>query len=232
MLTHGGRLWSALPPLIHLAASKNETCQFLAQRGLPVIHGIPWDGADAWPLDFPYPAVWKPDDGAGSWGLSLLEQPNSLRLPENWRIPGRLERLHSGLPASVMVFSWQGKHLVFPPCFQHIKPPDFAYAGGATIANFALANRARRLAQRVAECLSDAQGAWGMDILLGNCESGQEDCIVEINPRYCTSYVGLRAACDHNLAELLASLLCGDACHEPQLLRHVQFTAEGDVRFL
>ncbi len=51
------------------------------------------------------------------------------------------------------------------------------------------------------------RGFVGLDLLLGDCVS--EDCVIEINPRLTTSYVGLRRMIHGNLAARLFDLETG-----------------------
>ena len=66
--------------------------------------------------------------------------------------------------------------------------------------------------------------------MLGNAPDGSQDFAIEINPRLTTSYIGLRAFAEFNLAEALLKTANGQA---PSALRwkrgSIRFTPEGAV---
>jgi predicted ATP-grasp superfamily ATP-dependent carboligase len=75
--------------------------------------------------------------------------------------------------------------------------------------------------------LSDPFGYIGVDLVLGADPDGQDDHVIEINPRLTTSYVGLRALSRNNLA---AAMLVVAEGREPALSWHdgvVEFSADG-----
>ena len=53
-------------------------------------------------------------------------------------------------------------------------------------------------------------GYVGVDLVLGAADDGGEDRTIEINPRLTTSYVGLRALAEANLAEVLVKVVRGE----------------------
>jgi predicted ATP-grasp superfamily ATP-dependent carboligase len=72
--------------------------------------------------------------------------------------------------------------------------------------------------------VSFASNRWGFTGL-------RNDAVIEINPRLTTSYVGLRALAETNLAEALLHVALGDAI--PNLAWRpgvVQFNADGTVQ--
>ncbi|HEX5497861.1 MAG TPA: hypothetical protein VFX03_01485, partial [Thermomicrobiales bacterium] len=46
-------------------------------------------------------------------------------------------------------------------------------------------------------------------LVLGERCDGADDVVIEINPRLTTSYIGLRAACEQNLAGAMLDLAAG-----------------------
>ena len=64
-------------------------------------------------------------------------------------------------------------------------------------------------------------------MVLGENPSGEDDVVIEINPRITTSYVGLRAATGVNLAAPL--LDCHGWQEVPLVLQDVEFTASGEI---
>jgi predicted ATP-grasp superfamily ATP-dependent carboligase len=88
----GGRLLGGPLPFIQLATDKHATAEHLRKGGVSVPRGIPFRLGQPWPVDFPYPAIWKPLDGAGSFGIRRIE---NCRAPAPKCRPqlGRLEEL-------------------------------------------------------------------------------------------------------------------------------------------
>ena len=95
-----------------------------------------------------------------------------------------------------------------------------------------LDRRARRLAASVLDCLPDALGYLGIDLVLGaeplgSNEFGENDYVIEVNPRLTTSYVGLRALARVNLAEALLAVAEGRSTALSFGPEPVQFAADG-----
>ena len=61
--------------------------------------------------------------------------------------------------------------------------------------------RSTRLAQRAVDCVQGLFGYVGVDLVLG--DTAEADRAIEINPRLTTSYVGLRALAEFNIAEAM-----------------------------
>ena len=73
-------------------------------------------------------------------------------------------------------------------------------------------------------------GYVGVDLVLGDNADGNGDRVIEINPRLTTSYVGLRAAAQANLA---AAMLAAAEDRRPDMRfspKSLQFDADGTVR--
>jgi hypothetical protein len=137
------------------------------------------------------------------------------------------------MPASVAMLCGPGDlRLALPPCRQRLSDDRrFAYLGGALPLAAEEALRARALAQRAAAALPGAFGYLGVDLVLGAPADGAGDVVIEVNPRLTTSYVGLRAACQGNLAEAMLDVAEGRLPRAPPAAsRAVTFDAEGVVR--
>lgn len=65
----------------------------------------------------------------------------------------------------------------------------------------------------------------------GISQQSSADFVIEINPRLTTSYVGLRAACQGNLAEAMLRIAAGEAAELSFRDDPLQFDADGTVHF-
>ncbi len=150
--------------------------------------------------------VVKPRDGCGtqeintydSFDEAQAELTDDLILQE-WR-PGR--SISISLIAS-------GNHQVYLPAVgQNLDNKTCEYAGGCGPLNDDAQRRATSLASRAIAAMPPmARGFVGLDLLLADRPS--EDCVIEINPRLTTSYVGLRRMIKGNLAARLFQIETG-----------------------
>ena len=235
----GGRLLGPSSKLVALAADKHALAAHLAAHAVPVPYGVHLSCGAPLPRDFPYPAVLKPRDGAGSLGVERITQwfefsrtpgndTHGMRSTGGWR----LEQFCPGLPASVACLCGPGECLDLAPCRQALASDGrFTYLGGSAPLSGNIAERARKLAGRAVRSLGQAIGYIGVDLILGADEAGREDFVIEINPRFTTSYVGLRRLAEGNLAEALLAIALGRrgkvGWHEGE----VTFDATGRVEF-
>jgi predicted ATP-grasp superfamily ATP-dependent carboligase len=163
-------------------------------------------------IDALFPAVLKPLDGAGSTNVRLINTPDELltvdlSVEANWR----LEKHCPGVAASVSYLSGPHGALTLPACSQRLSDDGaFQYLGGVTPLPPPLAERARQLVSRVAAALPLTTGYIGIDIVLGPAENGSQDFVIEVNPRLTTSYLGLRQACQQNLADAMLRWATGE----------------------
>ena len=103
---------------------------YLSERGVRVPEGLCLQPGETLPHDFPYPAVLKPCDGAGSLGV---------RRVSNAAEPGvaigaglqRLERWQPGFSASVSLLCGPRGTVPLAPCAQKLSDDGrFHYLGG------------------------------------------------------------------------------------------------------
>lgn len=230
----GGKLLGPGSDFVEFAADKHRTAEFLHSHDIPAPRGVAIEpGINLADVRFPgepqFPSVLKPRFGVGALGVQVLEEPSSFAATE----PLRWETFHQGLAASVCVLSSQRESLILPAGEQHIVRSGDAlkYAGGRIPLKPNLNERAQSLAQRISEVLPSPHGFWGMDLVLGKSPDGSDDVVIEINPRVTTSYVGLRALVQNNLAEVWLQLIRGEEI-EPLQLRPgvVEFAPDGQVR--
>jgi tyramine---L-glutamate ligase len=227
----GGRLLSPSPDFIRVAANKQRTCERLAAAGVSVAHGILLDADDPLPHDFIYPAVLKPVDGAGSQDTYLVSGPHDT--PPAYAWPRRFERYVPGLAASAALLCGPSGSAALPPCKQCISDDGrLRYLGGELPLATGLAERATNLAERAIAVLSPVTGFVGVDLVLGRDPNGREDAVIEVNPRLTTSYVGLRAAAQTNLAEAMLNVAAGNVSPIEFSDRRMEFDSSGNVSFM
>jgi predicted ATP-grasp superfamily ATP-dependent carboligase len=232
----GGRLLGPGSNLVALASDKQATAEFLSARGIRVPTGVALGPGEALPQDFDYPAVLKPRDGAGSQGIELVDQPLSRRV--NRMSPARLEVFCPGTAASVALLCGPRQTVPLAPCYQRLSNDgQLSYQGGAVPLDDALVPRARDLAMRTVTSLrgefaaEEFRGYMGVDLVLGADHSGADDRVIEINPRLTTSYVGLRALAEDNLAEAMLNLAQGRRVDLSWRPGTIEFDALGELRF-
>ena len=227
--SQGGQLLSANEELVELAADKQRTAEQLAAAGVPVPKSVRL-GADQekLPVDFTYPAVLKPIHGAGSQHILLVAGASDE--PPSYPWSRRLEQYCPGVPASVAFLCGPTGTRALPPCQQHLTSNGrFTYTGGRLIGELALAQRATALARQAIDVMPSPQGYVGVDLVLGNAADGSEDVVIEINPRVTTSYVGLRAAANENLAQAMIDVATGCEANLSFSDQLLEFTANGQV---
>jgi predicted ATP-grasp superfamily ATP-dependent carboligase len=116
------------------------------------------------------------------------------------------------------------------PCRQRLSDDgSFIYLGGSLPLPAALEARAIRLAEHVSAALPPWRGYLGIDLVLGRDRSGADDCVIEVNPRLTTSYVGLRAAYASNLALAMLDIAEGRSYVLQPRGVQVHFAASGEV---
>jgi tyramine---L-glutamate ligase len=227
----GGRLLSPSPEFIRIAADKQQTCEILAAAQVPVPVGRALEPEDALPDVFPYPAVLKPANGAGSQDTFMVTGPYDTPPAYAWR--RRLEQFVPGMAASAALLCGPGGKVSLAPCKQRISEDGrFRYLGGELPLTPGLAERAQSLAGRALAAMPPAIGYIGVDLVLGREPDGSADVIIEINPRFTTSYVGLRAAAKTNLAEAMCRAAEGDTRPIEFASQSIEFDASGNVSFM
>jgi tyramine---L-glutamate ligase len=226
----GGTLLSPSPEFIRVTANKQRTCEALAEAGVPVPEGQVLQPEEPLPTDFPYPAVLKPVDGAGSQDTYVVSGPYDS--PPAYAWPRRLERYVPGLAASVALICGPAGRLALPPCKQRISNDGrLRYLGGETPLSAGLSARASELANRALAALPSVVGYVGVDLVLGGEPNGREDAVIEVNPRLTTSYVGLRAIAQANLAGAMWEIAHGKLPVIDFSNRPIEFDSSGNVSF-
>jgi predicted ATP-grasp superfamily ATP-dependent carboligase len=153
--------------------------------------------------------------------------------PPAYAWPRRLEQYVPGLAASVAVLCGPAGKVPLVPCKQRISDDGrFRYLGGELPIAPGLAERAADLAKRAVAALPQTVGYAGVDVVLGRDPHGAEDYVIEVNPRLTTSYVGLRAAAESNLAKAMLLVAAGNAWQVEFSNRPIEFDSSGNVSFM
>ncbi|MDX1962334.1 MAG: ATP-grasp domain-containing protein [Pirellulales bacterium] len=219
----GGRLLGPDSAWVRLAADKHQLCEFLRAADVPVPIGgiVPKSEEQFLEQLYQSQAVWpaivvKPRAGAGGWGVRILTGEREMRDWHRETATGKMldawrwERYVPGMPASIAAIGMgssatgQKHYQLCPPGEQMLiygSRKDISYVGGRIPLGDELARRMCELARRALDCLPPFRGYVGLDLVLANSAAGFEDVVIEINPRWTTSYVGLRKLARTNLAE-------------------------------
>jgi predicted ATP-grasp superfamily ATP-dependent carboligase len=233
----GGRLLGPAPAAVRLTGDKLALDRHLGQYGVATPASQPWTPGEPVPA-VSFPAVCKPRHGAGSQATFLVSDPAALTAcaekarAEGWSGDALVQSYVAGCAASVALLTGPRELVPLPPAAQRLSEDGrFYYQGGQVPLPPALAVRAHRLACRAVQTVSGLCGYVGVDLVLGKEADGSQDWVIEINPRLTTSYVGLRALAEDNLAEVM---LCCATGEELPTLRWrpevVHFDADGSVR--
>jgi predicted ATP-grasp superfamily ATP-dependent carboligase len=226
-----GKLLSPSSEFIRVAANKQRTCEVLAAASVPVPQGTVIAPDGPLPENVDYPAVLKPIDGAGSQDAYIVSGPHDS--PPAYAWPRRLERYVPGLPASVAFLCGPSWRVALLPCRQRISDDGrLRYLGGELPLAAGLAERASNLADKALAALPPTTGYVGVDLVLGRDPHGNEDAVIEVNPRLTTSYVGLRAAARSNLAEAMWLVAEGQTPSIDFDTRPLEFDPAGNVSFI
>ena len=213
VLEAGGRLLGPGPEAIAAAADKFD----LAGRLTPPAILLPKSHQLSRSQQNLFPGVIKPRFGAGSQATFLVRSANDLEGKLAFarkEMPGAefiLQEFVPGLPASVAFLMGTKAGLALLPAAQHISSDGrFRYQGGEAPLPAGLAKRAIDLAGRTLAAVPGLLGYIGVDLILGDATDGSQDSVIEINPRFTTSYIGLRQLARNNLAGALLDLMTGN----------------------
>ncbi len=184
-------------------------------------------------------AVLKPRDGAGAASVCIVRLNQQLfeDLPQQFSDDDRwiLQPFMPGAACSVGFLGGGecGPTTILPPARQNIRVTDgrMSYHGGQIPCESAIASRIAPVAERIAAALGAFSGYVGADLLVDvsvPADSEVSVCVVEINPRLCTSYVGYQALAEDNLAAWMLQRYTGQALRWKQ--GAVTFSANGETR--
>lgn len=226
----GARLLSPSAEFVAIASDKWRTYQYLRANNYrtPDTALVTRDQPQL--PDWSFPLIVKPVDGCGSRGIQLLA---SAKDDIDWSfIPGRaiVQPICKGIPASVAYLQHRNCFHGMPFCRQYLTKKGFDYTGGECPLTVDLGERSV-----AAICgyplVSASRGYFGIDLILGEAADGSQDYVIEVNPRLTTSYVGLRALSNTNLAQAMLDVAMG---REPPLdwkPGRVRWSADGVVEY-
>jgi predicted ATP-grasp superfamily ATP-dependent carboligase len=160
--------------------------------------------------------VLKPNDGAGSEHVQLIEDLAALGPKDRLRFAGyRIEEFIPGTPVSVSVICHGEQFQFLEPTQQLFAHQPFGeYVGARLPIDPRISERAKRLAERVMRAMPTTQGYLGLDLIISD-ESEVHDCLIEINPRLTMSYLKLREIYSENIALQMLPESRSSDCHFP-----------------
>ncbi|WDQ16890.1 ATP-grasp domain-containing protein [Rhodopirellula sp. P2] len=196
--------------------------------------------------------VRKPRDGCGSESIRVFDDraSASLEMQRNEIVQAWI----AGRPASILIVGamadggmtmGRNQQVICPAMWQDCEwgqdaPPLASqsggswarYRGGSGPIESDLQSRGRALADQVLRALPEPpRGFMGIDFILA--DRPEEDCVIEINPRLTTSYIGVRELVRGNLTSIWES------CRSPESAisrlsfewssDQVRWTTEGEV---
>jgi tyramine---L-glutamate ligase len=231
----GSRLLGPDPRARTVAASKQRLGKLWEKCGVPTPPVLA-TGKDICSLH-EFPLVLKPDDGAGSQAMYLVQ--NAGQLQQAWRqanLEGHENKLLAqafvpGMAASIAFLTGPKGGIPLVPAAQHLSEDGrFHYLGGTLPLPSPLEKRATALGRRAVQACNGLCGYIGVDLVLGDAEDGSEDYAIEINPRLTTSYIGLRMLAHDNLALAMLQVALGEDIAELRWRPDgVRFYADGSL---
>lgn len=169
--------------------------------------------------------VVKPRDGCGTQEIRVFESLAAAQaeltdelILQGW-VPGR--------PISIAMVASPAQQTYLPAVRQNLSEASCEYAGGCGPLGEDDQRRAMAIASRALAAMPPtARGFVGFDLILG--QRPGEDCLIEINARLTTSYVGIRQMITGNLAARLFDLESGPVTCNAEV-DSVRWTPDGKV---
>lgn len=196
---------------IGLFADKLETARRL---GAVAVNTRPWPE-----LPQTDQIIIKPRDGAGSLFTVKTDVAHAAAAAEWIRDRGYSGGLITqpfieGSPASVAVVADGARSKILPYAYQTIvaetrstvdgiRFDELAYRGGVVSSDDRYSTRIDRMVDRILRTVPDLSGYLGVDLIFGADDAGTGDLIVEVNPRFTTSFVAYHALYPGMIAQLL-----------------------------
>lgn len=183
---------------LRTASNKFETARIFAIAGVP--HPPTWTYKSVPTDSLPEAKRWvvKPRDGCGTENVTVYPTIEKA-IDAAHNTPHLIQPWIEGRPVSVAVIVGHNETTVLPAVGQNIVAEDIGYKGGFGPLEEDDQRRAATLARTAIQSLPRTiRGYIGLDLVLGHDPA--DDCVIEVNPRVTTSYVGLRRIVEGNLA--------------------------------
>jgi len=230
-LDEGSRLLGPDPATIRLCADKLRLAEVLDSLHIPtpVTQLVPTNA-------FSYPLVIKPRFGAGSLATffvrNSLQEAQAMEAAQAWQQTDLIAQPYIvGTAASITLLAGPTQCVPLVPGYQEITISDvFCYQGGRFPLAASLQPRVLALAQQLLSALPGLRGYFGLDVVVPDDEASPAQ-LIEINPRFTTSYIGLRQLARTNLLACLLDLMDGRPV-QPPLWRdgiQIRFFPDGSV---
>ena len=212
-------------------SNKVQTQDILKQRGISVPETVICEISDELEYikekvkEIGYPLIFKPIDGVGCGGLSLVTQEKQiskailniqLNSTQNRFI---VQKYIEGTPASINCIS-NGKFAIpitFNAQFVTFNSSiggQSEYEGGFTPFHHELEEKTKKAVMHFPEYFPGLLGFFGVDLIF----TKDDVVFIEINPRITTSYIGAKAAIRENIMDIVIN-----AVFEGQLPKEVVF---------
>jgi predicted ATP-grasp superfamily ATP-dependent carboligase len=198
---HQAKLASPNAAFVELASDKHATTQWLRKRGIAVPDGVRVSSLHDAKDRVSLPAIGKPNRGAGSDGIVLINNWNDPDLPTvnaDWCV----ESFVPGTSLSVSVLSDGKQQVMLPPTGQVFDRPLGHYVAAKYPLAHAIAEQATELAWATSRALPPTKGYFGIDMIIGENDAR----VLEVNPRLTMSYVWLRQILPFNLAQKMLEM--------------------------
>ena len=183
---------------LRCASNKLETARTFSAAGVP--HPPTWT-SDSIPVEnLPAASRWvvKPRDGCGTENITV-HQTFQEAIDIAHKTPNLIQPWIEGRAVSIAAIVGANDITILPAVGQNITAEDTQYKGGFGPLEESDQRRAASLARIAIQSLPrTVRGFIGLDLILGH--NPLDDCVIEINPRVTTSYVGLREIVEGNLA--------------------------------
>ncbi len=208
-----GVLLGTSASFVETTADKVTTKQWLRALGVPCPATLDQDAAIE-RVHRGESVIRKPRVGAGCERVQSLAAADELR-----SLVGDdcfLEEFAAGRSMSVSWLCGPAGCVQLQPCDQLITcGQQYTYCGSRVCTDERLVQRAERLVEPLIAPLAKQRGYVGVDLVLGNDDSGSQDVVIEINPRLTSSYVALRDWHSFNLAEQMLRTAFGGFSARP-----------------
>lgn len=201
---HGKQILGCGLVSIKLTSEKLTTCLALQKVGIAT---IPTHTFDNWQKSN---KAWlaKPNDGAGCGDTACFDDGDEL---QDWLLQNDRQHTHviqayqAGTHASISCVMHKGNAEILSCNTQLVLIENNALKFKGCIVNGMKDywQSFQIVAQKIAKAMPDLAGYVGIDVIVNE----NTVCVVEINPRLTTSYVGLRQATGVNSAELIINTL-------------------------